>query len=153
MTNLLTLTPYMSHSGGSFGYRCITVTVVHAGCIFVWSVLQFSVERSGTIDLSRRPKIFVRASISKSWAKILPRGHISGHLEILGDFLGNIFTRKGKQKLVGEILGKIKIFVQHLFVPVRTALSTAQNHRYFQIAHSIPLVGVEKKRRILMGPW
>ena len=134
-TNLLTLALYMSHSGGSFGYRCITVTATHAVCVFTiseerrgevstarppatkspfllmtnqnttspvphhqnqppdsgsvhesqqqqlrlslhrshrhtccvrfcWkSVLQFSVERSGTTDLSRRPKIFVKAAI------------------------------------------------------------------------------------------
>ena len=84
----------MSHSGSSFDYRSIAVTAVHAVCVFVWSVLQFYVERSGTIDLSRHPMIFVTAAISKSWAKILPRGHIFGHLKILGDFLGNIFTHK-----------------------------------------------------------
>ena len=60
--NLLTLALYMSHSGSSFGYRCIAVTAVHAVCVFVWSVLQFSVERSGTIDLSHHSKIFVRAA-------------------------------------------------------------------------------------------
>ena len=82
----------MSHSGSSFGNRYIAVTAAHAVFVFVWSGLQFSVERSGTIDLSRRPKIFVKAATSKSWAKILPRGYISGHLKILGDFLDNIFT-------------------------------------------------------------
>ena len=41
-TNLLTLALYMSHSGGSFGYRCIAVTVIHGVCVFVLSVLQFS---------------------------------------------------------------------------------------------------------------
>ena len=40
-------------------------------------------ERSGVIDLPRRIKIFVTAAILKSWAKILPREHISGHLKIL----------------------------------------------------------------------
>ena len=34
-TNLLTLALYMSHSGGSFGYRCIAVTAIHAVCVFV----------------------------------------------------------------------------------------------------------------------
>ena len=34
-TNLLTLALYMSHSGGSFGYRCIAVTATHAVCVFV----------------------------------------------------------------------------------------------------------------------
>ena len=41
-TNLLTLALYMSHSGGSFGYRCIAVTAIHAVCVSVLSVLQFS---------------------------------------------------------------------------------------------------------------
>ena len=50
-------------------YSAICVTI-RAVCVFVWSVFQFSVERSGTIDLSRHPKIFVTAAISKSWAKI-----------------------------------------------------------------------------------
>ena len=46
-----------------------------------------SKERSGSIDLSRRIKIFVTATILNSWAKILPREHIfSGHLKILEDF-------------------------------------------------------------------
>ena len=56
--------------------------------------IRFSVERSGAIDLSRRPKIFVTAAIniniSKSWAKILPRGHISGQPKILEDFFANM---------------------------------------------------------------
>ena len=74
-------------------------------------------ERSGAIGMSRRPKIFVTAAISEFWGKILPRGHISGHFKILGDFFANIFIhKKVKQNLVGKILGKIKIFVQN-FVP------------------------------------
>ena len=40
-------------------------------------------------NTARRPKIFVRAALSKSWARILPRGHIPGHLKILGYCLGN----------------------------------------------------------------
>ena len=40
-TNLLTLTLYTSHSGSSFGYRCITVTTVHAVCIVFGSVNNF----------------------------------------------------------------------------------------------------------------
>ena len=59
-TNLLTLAMYVSHSSSSFGYRCIAVTAIHAVCVFV---IQFSVERSGTTDLSRRSKIFVKAAI------------------------------------------------------------------------------------------
>ena len=66
-------------------------------------------ERSCTIDLSRRLKISLTAAISKSWAKILPRRHISGHRKIV---LGNIIPMKVKQNFVGKILGKIKIFVQ-----------------------------------------
>ena len=34
-TNLLTLALYMSHSGGSFGYRGIAATAMHAVCVFV----------------------------------------------------------------------------------------------------------------------
>ena len=41
-TNLLTLALYMSHSGGSFGYRCIAVTAIHAVYVFVLNVLEFS---------------------------------------------------------------------------------------------------------------
>ena len=41
-TNLLTLALYMSHSGGSFGYRCIAVTAIHAVYVFVLSASQFS---------------------------------------------------------------------------------------------------------------
>ena len=69
--------------------------------------------REAAPDVSRRPKIFVKAAIEKPWAKI-----ISGHLKILGRFLGNIY-------LVGKILDKIKIFVQDFapdFVPIQTAL-------------------------------
>ena len=33
-TNLLPLALCMSHSGGSFGYRCIAVTAIHAVCVF-----------------------------------------------------------------------------------------------------------------------
>ena len=33
-TDLLTLALYMSHSGGSFSYRCIAVTAIHAVCVF-----------------------------------------------------------------------------------------------------------------------
>ena len=43
--------------------RCMEVTAIHAVCLFVKSVLRFTVETSGTIDLSRRPKIFVKAAI------------------------------------------------------------------------------------------
>ena len=32
-TNPLTLALCMSHSGGSFGYRCIAVTAIHAVCV------------------------------------------------------------------------------------------------------------------------
>ena len=82
----------------------------------------FPVERSGAIGVSRHPKIFVTAAISKSWAKILPRGHISGHFKISGDFFAKIFNhKKVKQSLGGQILGKVKSFGQH-FVPVKTTL-------------------------------
>ena len=73
------------------GYRCIAVTAVHAMCVFVWSVLRFPVERSGTIVLSHRPKIFVTAAIPISWAKIMPRRHIFGHLKIFKEFSVIIF--------------------------------------------------------------
>ena len=54
-TNLLTLALYMSHSGGSFGYRCIAVTATHAVCVFcVKSVLQFP-ERRGEVSTARPP--------------------------------------------------------------------------------------------------
>ena len=73
-------------------------------------------------NTAHHPKIFVRAAISKSWARILPRGYISGHLKILGDYLDNtLIQKKVKQNLVGKSLGKIKNFVQD-FVPIRTAL-------------------------------
>ena len=73
-------------------------------CAFLLRVFyNFPWERSGTTDLSRRPKISVKAAISKSWAKILPRGHISGHLKILGRFLGNIFTHEKSNEI---LLGK-----------------------------------------------
>ena len=62
ITNLLTLALYMSHSSSSFGYSCIAVTAIHAVCVLE-GVLQVSVERSGTTDVSRRPKIFVKAAI------------------------------------------------------------------------------------------
>ena len=78
--------------------KCVTIhTYIHTCCArFVWSVLRCSVERSGANYLSRSPKIFVTAAISKSWAKTLPRGHISGHLEILEDFFVNNFTHKSE---------------------------------------------------------
>ena len=80
-------------------------------------------ERSGAIDLSRRAKIFVTAAISKSWANILPRRHISGHLKMLEDFLQTFLPIKIKveQNLVGKILGKIKICGQD-FAPIKTDL-------------------------------
>ena len=90
----------MSHSGSSIGYCCIAVTAVLAVCVFVWSVLRFSVERSGAVDLSRRPKIFVTAAILKPWARILPRGHISDHLKILADFFAYMFTHKKENKIL-----------------------------------------------------
>ena len=62
-TNLLTLALYMSHSSSSFGYRCIAVTAIHAVCVLEECFTIFSVERSGTTDVSRRPKIFVKAAI------------------------------------------------------------------------------------------
>ena len=34
-TNVLTLALYMTHSGGSFGYRCIAVTAIRAVRVFV----------------------------------------------------------------------------------------------------------------------
>ena len=40
-TNLLTLARYMSHSGGSFGYRGIAATAIHAVCVFVLGCLTF----------------------------------------------------------------------------------------------------------------
>ena len=52
-------------------------------------------ERSGAIDLSRSIKIFGTAAIWKSWAKILPREYISGHLKILEDFCTRFCSRKG----------------------------------------------------------
>ena len=59
----------------------------HRVRLCVWNVLCLSPkERSGAIDISSRLKIFVTAVISKSWVKILPRGHISGYLKFLEDF-------------------------------------------------------------------
>ena len=46
-----------------FGYRCMVFTAIHTVCVFVILQVQFSVERGGTTDLSRRPKIFVKAAI------------------------------------------------------------------------------------------
>ena len=112
INNLLTLALYMSHSGSSFGYRCIAVTALHAVCVFLRVFYNFPWERSGTTDLSRRPKSFVKAAIWKSWAKILPRGNISGHLKILGRFLGKIFTHK---KWNGILLGKSWIRSRFLY--------------------------------------
>ena len=64
-------------------------------CAYLFGVfLEFSVERSGTIDLFRRHEIFVHSCYFKSWAEILLGGHISGHLKILRFFSGNIFTHK-----------------------------------------------------------
>ena len=98
----------MSHSGSSFGYRCIAVTAVRAVWVFVRSALQFSVETSGTIDLSRRPKIFVTAATSKFWAKILPGGYITGHLKILPEMcpLGKILAQDFGIAAVTKILGR-----------------------------------------------
>ena len=43
--------------------RCIAVTAIML-CVFLFeSVLRFSVETSGAIDMCRRPKIFVEAAI------------------------------------------------------------------------------------------
>ena len=55
----------MSHSGGSFGYRGIAATAIHAVCVFVQSVLQFSEERGGEVSTARprtsSPQTFVSA--------------------------------------------------------------------------------------------
>ena len=59
-------------------------------------------ERSGAIDLSRRIKIFVIAAIWKSWAKILPREHISSHLKILGKFCTRFCSHKEWNKILVE---------------------------------------------------
>ena len=40
-TNPLTLALYVSHSGGSFGYRGIAATAIHAVCVFVLGCLTF----------------------------------------------------------------------------------------------------------------
>ena len=54
-TNLLTLALYMSHSGGSFGYRGIAVTAIHAVCVFVLGCLTFFVERRSEASTARPP--------------------------------------------------------------------------------------------------
>ena len=67
-------------------------------CAFlVVSVLRFSVERSGAIDVSRRPKSFVTADISKSWAKILPRGqaHFRPSENLGRFFCEHFYPKKG----------------------------------------------------------
>ena len=98
-------------------------------------------ERSGTTDLSRHSKIFVTADTSKSCAKILSRGHISGHLKILGGFVDDIFTHK---KLNEILLGFF--FVQD-FVPIRTALKEVKGQNVFRCEHWLLLIG----RKLLMG--
>ena len=55
-TNFLTLALCMSHSGGSFGYRCIAITAIHTCCVcFGESVLQISEERGGEVSTVRPP--------------------------------------------------------------------------------------------------
>ena len=45
----------MSHSGGSFGYRCIAVTATHAVCVFVLECFTISEERRGEVSTARPP--------------------------------------------------------------------------------------------------
>ena len=77
-----------------------------------------SVELSGTIHLSRRPKIFMRAAIK--YFKILgedfaKRAHFRPS-EIFGDFLGNIFTRKKWNKiLLGKSWARSRFLYKILF--------------------------------------
>ena len=54
-TNLLTLALYMSHSGGSFGYRGIAATAIHAVCVFVLECITFFVERRSEASTARPP--------------------------------------------------------------------------------------------------
>ena len=54
-TNLLNVALYMSHSGGSFGYRCIAVTATHAVCVFVLECFTISEERRGEVSTARPP--------------------------------------------------------------------------------------------------
>ena len=88
----------------------------------------FPWERSGTTDLSRRPKIFVKAGchlkiLGQDFAK---RAHFRPS-ENLGKICRqHFYPYKVKRNLVRKILGKIKIFVQD-FVPIRTAMETFQN--------------------------
>ena len=51
----------MSHSGSSFGYRCIAVTAIYDVCVFVQNISRFPVETSGAIDMSRCLKISVKS--------------------------------------------------------------------------------------------
>ena len=92
--NLLTPALYMGGSGSSCGYRRIAVTVVHAVYVCDWSLSCLLVERSGANNISRRSKTFVTTATLKSWAKIWPRGHVSGHFKMLEEFFANIFTHK-----------------------------------------------------------
>ena len=73
-TNLLTLTLYTSHSGSSFGYRCIAVTTVHAVCIFFGSVSNFRWREAAQLISPRCLKISVTAAISKSWLRFCQEG-------------------------------------------------------------------------------
>ena len=49
-TNLLTLALYMSHSGGSFGYRGIAATAIHAVCVFILGYLTTTVVGTHGLD-------------------------------------------------------------------------------------------------------
>ena len=55
--------PYPVDSYSCYIYGTIHIYIHAAVCVFVWSVLRFSVERSGIIDLSRHLKIFVTVAI------------------------------------------------------------------------------------------
>ena len=79
---------------------------------------QFSVEGSGTIDLSRRPKCFVTAATSKSWAKILCQEGTFPAIWKSWEILKATFLPiKMKRNLVGKILGKmcVCVFSSHSF--------------------------------------
>ena len=54
-TNILTLALYMSHIGGSFGYRGIAGTAIHAVCVFVLRCLTFFVETRSEASTARPP--------------------------------------------------------------------------------------------------
>ena len=54
-TNLLTPALYKSHSGGSFGYRGIAATAIHAVCVFVLGCLTFFAERRIEASTARPP--------------------------------------------------------------------------------------------------